>query len=315
METIRSLNELSRIQVPVHLALGAFDGLHLGHQAVIRHAVEQARKLGGRAAVLTFANHPLDFISPEKAPRLLSSDTEAKKALLSHLGIDLLILLDFDSGLASLTADNFLRSLAGEMQLASISVGTDWRFGKGRSGSLDYLRREAPHYGFSVHAIPPVLDKRGRRISSTAIRHAVARGRFSEAAELLGHDYTLAGKVIDGKKLARQLGFPTANLDTRNAQLPPCGVYLVEATLPDGTICPGIANLGLRPTVEREPAAPLLEVHLLDREDTLYGKELHVSFLDFIRDEKKFSSLNELKEQIARDKALARELIKQKAGI
>lgn len=311
MRTLYSLDDLSSISQPVHLALGVFDGVHLGHQAVIGSSVLAAHSQGGLAGVLTFDRHPLEVVAPDKAPKRLLANLRHKEKLIESLGVDVMIALRFTPELAAMSAVDFINRLTENLDLKSISVGNDWRFGKGREGGIELLRQEAERRGFRVRISPSIEREDGARISSTAIREAVSMGKFEEAREMLGRDYALIGKVVPGRKLARELGYPTANVDIYNEQLPPLGVYWAKAILPSGEEVYGIANLGRRPTVEENDEGVYLEIHLLDWAGDLYEQEIEVAFLDYIREERKFASLQELKAQITQDEEKARELMSQ----
>lgn len=315
MIILHTLEELSQIREPVQLALGVFDGIHLGHKAVIEQVVTDAHTRGELAGVLTFEDHPMALICPERRPGKLLSTPEHKQRLIQPLGVDILIILPFTQALATLSAEEFLRILYTRLQLRGITVGTDWCFGRNRTGNVDYLRAEGIKYGFTVHAIPPITTRDGLRISSTAIREAIANGQFDRARELLGREYTLIGTVFHGRHLARQWGVPTANIHVDDEQLPPSGVYLIQATLQNGYQCDGIANLGRRPTVETSRAEKYLEVHLFDFQGDLYGQEVAVRFVQFLRREKKFTSLDQLRAQIELDVEKARNLFKMKHSL
>jgi len=302
---LTSLDELALIGGPLHLALGVFDGVHLGHRAVIRRVVEAARRDGGRAGVVTFDPHPIRVLAPDKAPRALLATLDHKAHLLAGLGVELLLAIPFDTAFAQLEAEEFLAQLC-KAAVGTIAVGDDWRFGKGRRGDVAMLRRFSEVHGFSLQAVPPVMAD-GERISSTRIRQAIRDGSVAAVAEMLGQPYSLEGPVIEGRKLARQLGFPTANVVTGDVQLPPDGVWLVEARC-GGAIFSGVANLGMRPTVDGTSRA--LEVHLFDFSGDLYGKVLEVTFVSYLRGERKFESIEALKDQIEADVATARSLSK-----
>lgn len=310
MRILHSFDDLSSLNQPIHLALGVFDGIHKGHREVIQNAVTEAKKEGCLSGVFTFEKHPMHLVCPEKAPLRLLADTSQKARLISSLGVDVLISLPFDKELSNLTAPEFLDALASHLKLRSISVGHDWKFGKNRQGDTAYLRQEGIKRGFNVYCIPPVLNSRGERISSTLIREAVARGELSSAKDMLGRDYTVIGTVVHGRKLATELGYPTANIDVQNEQLPPSGIYLVKARLNSEEEIYGVANLGIKPTVEKKDPVLVLEVHLLAWSGDLYGQELEIAFLSFIREEKTFSDLEALKKQITRDEQQARKLIR-----
>lgn len=310
MKILRSINELTGINRPIHWAMGVFDGLHTGHHAVIGSAVNEARKCGDLAGVLTFDTHPLTTIRPEAAPRRIFSGEREKMAFLEQLGIDIVLSLPFNAALASMSAREFLDSLQSADNLAGISVGCDWKFGHDRSGDVDFLRVRAEQDGFSICPIPPV-ERDGCRVSSTEIRHKITSGDLNAASRLLGRPYTLSGPVIHGRELARTLGVPTANIRPGNEVLPPFGVYAVRTILPDKqNPVPSIANLGQRPTVEQPGTGEiLLEVHLFDWQGDLYGQELTVECIAFLRPEKRFPSVNALRAQIGADCQKARKIL------
>jgi riboflavin kinase/FMN adenylyltransferase len=296
---IDKLEELAAQDGPLHLALGVFDGVHVGHRAVIARAVEAARKEGGKAFVVTFDPHPIRVIAPEKAPASLLATLDEKAAVLKALGVDGLLVIHFDMAFAKMDAEEFVRKLLGA-DVRTVAVGEDWRFGSKRSGDVAMLRRMGGELGFQLEAVPPVMWD-GERISSTRIRQAIRDGNFDAVEEMLGRPYELSGTVIEGRKLGRGLGFPTANLRLGERQTPRDGVWAVKV---DG-VRKGVANLGTRPTVDG--GERLLEVHLLDFSGDLYGKELRVRFEKFLRPERKFGSLEELREQIGRDAEEARQ--------
>ena len=312
MILIRHFAELARFCEPIriHWAMGVFDGLHIGHRAVVESAVREARKKGEMAGVLTFDNHPLTCLRPESAPLRLWGDERDKVRLLEEWGVDLELSLAFDDSLASMTPEAFIETLHRFGSLASISVGEDWRFGSGRSGNVDFLRREGVRLGFEVHAVSHVICK-GERVSSTRIRQTIASGDMIAAAAMLGRPYAIEGTVIHGRELARQLGFPTANIRPLNGQLPPHGVYAIQVCL-DGRELSGMANLGVRPTVEAHGGEVLLETHLFDYSGDLYGKKIAVECIKFLRPERKFDSLDGLKAQIAQDAKMAQNALLEK---
>lgn len=296
----QSIGELAGIQGPCHLALGVFDGVHLGHQAVISQALAARERLGGSCGVLTFDPYPIQVLFPEKAPRRLLASLDHKASLLSAMGVDFLLALPFDRERAAQEAEDFVREIA-RGGVKTVAVGEDWRFGKGRRGDVAMLSKLAPELGFGLAALPPVMME-GERISSTRIRQAIRDGNLEAAARMLGRPYTVAGRVIEGRRLGRELEFPTANLVEGDEQFPPDGVWVVRAAA-GGRRFGGVANLGVRPTVDG--VAHALEVHLFDFEGDLYGEVLEVEFVRHLRGEQKFGSLDALKEQIARDAAQA----------
>lgn len=302
------LAELPALGVPLHLALGVFDGVHLGHQEVIARAVSAARRDGGLAGMLTFDPHPIRVIAPQKAPVSSLATLDQKARIVEGLGIGLFISLHFDAELARMEAHDFLDELL-RAPVKTIAVGEDWRFGKGRAGDLSLLRQARDPHGFALEAVAPVMLD-GDRISSTRVRQAIRDGSLKAARRMLGRPYTIQGKVIEGRKLGRTLGFPTANVAPGELQTPPDGVWAVRMEIA-GEWLPGVANLGWRPTVEGE--GQLLEVHLFDFSGDLYGREIQVEFIEFIRPEEKFGSLEKLQAQIRRDAVRARESVRREA--
>lgn len=295
------LEDLVRQQGPLHLALGVFDGVHKGHQVVIDQAVRAARASGGLSFVVTFSPHPIQVIAANKAPLCLLASLEEKAALMHSHGVDGLLVIHFDQDFASLAAEDFVRKLC-EADVASISVGEDWRFGNKRLGDVALLRRMAVEFGFELVAVAPVIWDEGR-ISSSRIRQAIGSGNFNAVEAMLGRPYVISGKVVEGRKLGRTLGFPTANLHFTEMQLPKDGVWLVEVNGQQR----GIANLGMQPTVNGSQRT--LEVHIFDFSADLYGHMLRIRFLHFIREERKFPSIDALREQISADVQLARKIV------
>ncbi len=307
MEILTGLDHLASVPGPVHLAVGFFDGVHTGHQEVIQHTRRLAAESGGTPAVATFDPHPLKFLRPDKAPRLLTS-TRHKALILGRFGVSHLVVLPFDAVMAALGPEEFVERLAAAGKpLASITVGKSWAFGRGRTGTLATLQTLGRRFGFAAHGIAPVMSG-GEPVSSTRIRSEIERGEFAAAATLLGRDYSILGTVIHGRQLARKLGFPTANLSLEAEQLPPLGVYAVRA-LVEGRLLSGVANLGLRPTVETGGSERHFEVHLFDFVGDLYGQSMEVRFVQRLREEVRFETLDQLKDQIAKDSARARAVL------
>ena len=305
LTVLHDIAELSAIESPVVLAIGVFDGVHLGHQAVIRQAQARAARQGATLVLMTFDPHPMRVLRPGSVPKLLCA-TEHQVLILARLGLTHLLLCRFDEAFAQTSAEDFVRQLAVACRkLDSIFVGDTWRFGARRGGDIRLLQSMGAELGFEAFGFSAVTGG-DKVISSTLVRHAVERGDFASARELLGRDYTVLGTVIEGRKLARQWGFPTANLDVHNEQLPPAGVYAVSALIDDAWHA-GVANLGHRPTIA-EADALSFEVHVFDFDAELYGQLVEVRFERHLRDEKKFAGLDELKAQIALDCAEARAL-------
>ncbi|MCW1922983.1 bifunctional riboflavin kinase/FAD synthetase [Luteolibacter arcticus] len=300
-----AIAEMKELTGPVHLALGVFDGVHLGHQAVMGQALAACARDGGSCGVLTFDPYPIRVLFPEKAPRRLLASLDHKAEILATMGVDFLLALPFDRERAGEEAEDFIREIVAS-GVKTIAVGDDWRFGKGRQGDVALLSRLSGELGFRLEALPPVMMD-GDRISSTRIRQAIQDGNLEAAERMLGRPYTVEGKVVEGRKLGRTIGFPTANVERGEEQFPPDGVWAVRAR--EGGQCfDGVANLGLRPTVDGE--ARTLEVHLFDYEGDLYERILEVEFVKHLRGERKFESLEALKEQIGRDAAEAMYLLR-----
>ena len=303
MLTLTRLEELAALGEPLHLAMGVFDGVHAGHQAVIARVVDAAARDGGLAGLLTFDPHPIRVIAPAKAPSSLLETLNHKARVASTLGVRLFIPLHFDAAMAVMDAAEFIQRLTAA-PVRTIAVGEDWRFGRQRAGDVPFLRIEAEKRGFRLEAVPPVMWD-GDRISSTRIRQAIHDGNLDEAARMLGRPYSVSGTVIHGDQRGRQLGFPTANMDTGELQLPPAGVWAVRVSDAEENHWNGVANLGIRPTVGG--GKRLLEAHLFGFTGDLYGKNLEVRFEKHLRPEMKFPSLAALRQQIATDVATARE--------
>jgi riboflavin kinase / FMN adenylyltransferase len=312
MKLLQSVEELSSVTGPIHLAIGVFDGIHLGHQSVINRAITAAARGGDTSVVLTFHPHPVRVLRPEKAPRLLTS-TQHKTVLIEQLGVNALLIQEFSLAFSRTPPRDFvLQLLTHAKRLQTICVGEGWSFGANRSGSVDLLRELAASEGFTLDIVEPVIVD-GDVVSSTRVREAVERGELEHAAKLLGRPFTVLGTVTKGNHLGRQLGFPTANLRAHNEQFPPNGVYAVKAwhkTKEYG----GVVNIGIRPTLEQTKGERILEIHLFDFDQDIYGDEVEVSFLEYLRPEKKFDGLTQLKEQIGRDAAVAREIYQGRRG-
>ena len=306
METLRSISELSRLPGPLFLAIGVFDGVHLGHQTVISTSAEHAKAANGTPVVVTFDPHPEKILRPQSAPHLLTA-TPHKIALIRELGVGHLLIITFDKQFAATEPEDFARQLVGHSKpLREICVGHQWSFGKNRRGNLELLKKLGAQFDFNVVGIPPVTVN-GEVVSSTTIRQAVEAGDLKKAAKMLGREYTILGTVVRGDDLGKKIGFPTANLSAHNEQFPPNGVYFAEAKL-DGGRYPGVVNLGYRPTVSSSKTERVLEIYLLDFDRDIYGKDLEVRFISYLRPEKKFENVDALVRQIERDVQQAREL-------
>ncbi len=312
MSPFSQLDDLHQISGPVVLAIGVFDGVHLGHRAVIERALTDARTLSGTAVVVTFDPHPARVLRPDKAPRLLTS-TAHKLRIIHSLGATHILAFPFTAEFAATEPADFIRGLAAACSLREICVGHEWAFGKGRAGNLALLDRLGHQLGFEEVGVPAVeLD--GEVVSSTAIRAAIESGNLAKARQLLGRDYSILGTVKRGDQLGRQLGFPTANLAAHNEQFPPNGVYAVDALI-GGSLHRAVANIGVRPTIAHATGERLLEVHVLDFCEDLYDSDMEIVFRRFLRSEQKFPSLDALRTQIAADVENARQDQKEEGSI
>ena len=289
---------------PLHLAIGMFDGVHLGHRAVIEAAVQSARRSGGTAAVLTFSPHPSTLFRPNQPTRLIMDATN-KARVLHRLGMDAMITQPFTPEFAQVAAMDFLPWLRQRApQLAAVYVGENFRFGQGRKGDIALLVAEGKKQGVTVFSAPRV-NFDGEPISSTRIRALLEAGEVAAANALLGYSYFAEGPVVPGKRLGRTIGFPTLNVAWAPDLRPRFGVYVVRvAGAKSVTALPGVANYGLRPTVE-QAVEPLLEAHVLGDCPFEAGDTVTVKWLRFIRPERKFSGVEELRAQIAKDRAEA----------
>ncbi|MGH8086056.1 MAG: bifunctional riboflavin kinase/FAD synthetase [Lysobacter sp.] len=295
------------------VCIGAFDGLHLGHQALVRHAVERARALGVPAVALSFEPLPREFFAADNPPpRLLSA--RAKAEGLFALGIDQVGLLRFNRQLAAMSAEDFVRQvLVGYLSVREVWVGPDFRFGKGRAGDLALLQRigrelAEARQGFEAGQIEPVeLD--GERVSSTRIRNALQVGDFATAQRLLGRPYAIGGRVVRGAQLGRTLGYPTANLRFHGKTPALSGIYATRVHGIDDAPSPAVSSLGTRPTVDG--VEPLLEAHLFDFDRDLYGRRIAIEFVAKLRDEQKFDDLPTLVAQMNRDAEQALAILRQ----
>lgn len=307
MKTLHQIAELSTLPGPLFLAIGVFDGVHRGHQEVISTSARHAHSADGTPVVVTFDPHPMKVLRPENAPHLITA-TEHKLALIRQLGVEHLLIIQFSREFAATPPEQFVQELASSSKpLREICVGHEWSFGKNRAGNLQLLRKLGAQHQFNVVGIPPVTVN-GSVVSSTAIRQAVEKGDFARAAEMLGREYTILGTVRHGEALGNRIGFPTANLSAHSEQFPPNGVYFAEAWI-EGIRHHGVINLGVRPTVARGEPQRTLEIHLLDFHRDIYGHDVEVRFLKFLRAEKKFDGVEALKAQIAADVQQARALL------
>ncbi len=307
MKIIHALEEFQHTKKPVILAAGCFDGLHIGHAAVIKKAMERARAIGGEAWIFTFDPHPAKVLMPDRAPPLIFT-AEQQSRHLQELGIDGCILQPFTVDFMKQEPVAFFENLRKCIpELSGISVGEDWSFGRNRAGNAALLTKLCAEYGMYFSAHPAVCWK-GERVSSTRIREAIKLGHMDDANQMLGRPVSTIGVVEHGEKIGRKLGYPTANIAPENDMLPPRGIYAAQLRV-GHTLHKAAAYIGHRGTFhENEPQ--VLEVYLLDARDIdLYGQHVEVSYLEYIRGDKVFENANRLKEQIETDIAAIRSVL------
>ena len=296
---LSSMSQLASLSGPLVLVGGTFDGVHLGHQALISRALKEARILQAKLVVMTFDQHPSAFLRPERAPKLLTNASQ-KRTLIASLDADALLVLPFNRALAATTAENFIDAIVDAApELKAFCVGANWSFGQGGKGNITLLRELGGRHQFSVITMDPVCLG-GEVVSSTRIRSLIATGDLNKAAACLGYRYTLCGTVIHGAGRGKGLGFPTANLNVDHMQLPPSGVYFAKACVRGNLYYAGV-NIGYRPTIYWINKIITLEVYLLDFTGDIYGEEVRIEFISFIREEVNFMSVEYLKVQIYKD--------------
>lgn len=292
---------------PNALTIGNFDGVHLGHQAMLARLTAQAAAVGGLPTVLTFEPHPREVFTPDSAPARLTSLRE-KLEILRGLGVAHVHICRFDRAFAALSAEQFVQRILVEgLRARYVLVGDDFRFGARRAGDFRLLAALGEKLGYQAEALPTV-EAGGRRASSTAVREALAAGDMATAAQLLGRPYSISGRVVGGDRLGRRIGYPTANIQLKHNRPPLTGIFAVRVQGLERPAWPGVASLGTRPTVHTN-GKPTLEVHLFDFDRDIYRAHLRVEFLHRLRDEAKFASMQALIDQIDRDAAQARELL------
>ncbi len=311
MQLILGIHNLKCIQTALQrgcvLTIGNFDGVHLGHQQVLKAVVAQAKQLGLPSVVMLFEPLPIEYFAPDNAPVRLMNFREKIKALQGY-GIDYVLCVRFNQAFSSLTAQQFVQTILVEtLKVQHLVVGDDFRFGQQRQGDFLYLKQSGKAQGFSVTDMP-TFDVAGKRVSSTRIRLALQTPNLMEAKALLGKPFHFNGRVIHGQKLGRTLGFRTLNLNPKRIQMPVQGVFAVTVDGIADTPWPGVANIGLRPTVDG--VRPSIEVHLFDWNKEVYGAHVSVTLQHFIRPEQKFNGIEALKKQIGLDVEQAKEFFK-----
>ena len=303
---LKSFSELNSVNSVVNIAIGIFDGVHRGHAAVINEACSEP----GVALVMTFDPHPITIVNPSKAPKILNSICH-RQTLIERLGVNYFMVLPFDDDRAHQCPEQFLDEIVGSCRLGSICVGDDFRFGKGRKGDAKLIEKFAKKHDFKLRVVKRIKDNSECVISSSRVRDLLAKAELNDVAKLLGREFSVSGLIEKGNMMGRKLGFPTANLDCLVPEMMPHGVYAIKA-LYNNELFNGIANLGFRPTInDVKVTKPLLEVHLFDFDQDLYGQELEVLFVDFLRPEKKFSNIDALKLQINKDIIITKNLLNE----
>jgi len=313
MEVLRDVEACARPDAGSVVTIGAYDGVHLGHQAVIAAVRQRAASGGMQSAVVTFDRHPASVVRPESAPRLLT-DLEQKLELLATTGVDRTLVVTFDEARSQEPAEDFVRSvLVDKLAAKVVIVGEDFHFGHRRRGNVELLRSMGGDLGFEVEPLE-LVDARGEvagdgdRVSSTAIRHALVEGDLATASGMLGRAYEVRGIVAHGDKRGRELGFPTANVSVPGEILLPAdGIYAGRLERPDGSVHPAALSLGRRPTFYVESHVSLLEAHLIDFEGDLYDEHVRVQFVERLRGEERFDSVDALVAQIRKDVVQARQ--------
>ena len=303
MQIIDDLNHLPPgLPYPV-ATIGVFDGLHLGHQAIVTRVVQRAREVDGTGILLTFSPHPQKIISPADAPSLLQLPAQ-KHRLLRELGLDILVRFPFSRQVSRFSPERFVRDVLGSRGVKEIHVGSNFRFGYGRAGDFKTLESLGRRFGFEVFAIDSVRF-RGQRVSSTVVRKLLGQGRVALCRRLLNRPYQILGTVVRGSGRGADLGFPTANLQPASELIPATGVYVTRATV-NGAVFVGATNVGYRPTLGEPADKPVVETYLLDADCDLYGEFMALDFWYRLRSERRFSNLDALKRQLGSDVRLAR---------
>jgi len=310
---VKTYTDLDHFQVPNPVVtIGTFDGVHLGHRKVLDRLKEIAAEIGGETVLFTFYPHPRQVLTPEEHNLRLLTTPEEKIRLLETAGIDHLIIFPFSLAFSKLTYEEFVKNILVEkLKTACLVVGYDHKFGKNREGSFDYLQTCARQYGFRIERLDALLLNEVD-ISSTKIRESLEQGHIRKANQYLGYPFTLHGRVVEGQKLGRQIGFPTANIESSdiNKLIPGYGVYAAFIEI-SGKTYRGMMNIGTRPTFNQNADNRSIEVNIFDFEEDIYGKEISLLFIDKIRNEQKFSSPAELVRQLHRDRETAQKILKE----
>ncbi len=306
MQILRGL--YSSDTTPVALTIGNFDGVHQGHQALLNELKSAAKERGALASVVIFEPHPREFFTPEQAPVRLTSLRE-KLEFFKSMGLDRVHVCRFNEKFAQMSAEGFIKKLHAELHAECVLIGDDFRFGSGRVGDFAMMEKIGSQLGFKVQVMHSVVHD-GVRVSSTAVRSALAAPQMKTAQRYLGRHYSISGKVVYGDGLGKKIGYPTANIQFKHNRAPLSGIYVVQAHAENMGVLQGVASLGVRPTVKQD-AKPVLEVHLFEFSKQIYGKHLRVEFLQKLREEKKFPDVETLTQQIAMDVEQAKNWFEQ----
>ncbi|MBI1869950.1 MAG: bifunctional riboflavin kinase/FAD synthetase [Chlamydiae bacterium] len=298
MRVIEGLNNSKEIKQPCLVTLGNFDGVHLGHQRIVQELVKRARQSKASSVLVTFNPHPRKVLDPHTPLQMITS-LEEKIRLVGKLDVDQMVIIPFDLGFSRISAESFVRDiLFPSLKFLELIVGRNFSFGRGRQGNVDLLKRLSVELGYKIDFVEPV--QAGEKVvSSSLIRQLIHHGNFKEIPKFLGRPYSLFGRVVKGQKMGKKLGFPTANLDVGAFILPPRGVYAVRTKVLGEKVL-GLANIGVRPTFTQDKVLTF-EVHLLDFDKDIYGEDLEVTFLEYIRDERFFQNQDQLCQQIEKD--------------
>lgn len=296
MNTIKSINEINNKNKSV-ITIGNFDGLHKGHQVLIRETVDYAKKNNIQSIVFTFENHPANYFIPNSVKNIISE--KQKLAILKNMGVDMVISIPFDDYMTKITPNEFVRDiLVNKLNIEKLIIGHDFTFARNKEGNTESLQLLSYKYKFNLQVVSPIRIN-GIRVSSTKIRSLILEGSLDKVRQYLGYNYQLQGRVIHSKKLGRTIGFPTANLESdNNMVIPKNGIYATKVYVEDKVYF-GATNVGYNPTVNGKSLS--IETNILEFDEDIYGKNIKIEFLERIRDEKKFSSLEELKNQLGKD--------------
>jgi len=307
MKVIYGIGKVKKTFKNAVLAIGVFDGLHIGHQKLIKAAVKRAKVLGEPAVVMTFSPHPVQVLQPDNyLPFIISLPHRLK--LIERLDVMTCVIVHFTRQFSQLTAQEFIkRYLVDSIQPKEIFIGKDFRFGKNRSGSLELFKETGKIYGFKVNAVSPVNGGR-KKIGSSRIRRLITEGKLYAAKKYLGRNFSTMGKIVKGDGRGKKLGFPTANIHPQNAMVPPIGVYAVHIVIGNKKYN-GMANIGRRPSFKKAGSKKIIEVHIFNFNKTLYSKEITVEFVKRIRNERTFPSKEKLIAQLKRDEIKSRSIL------